>query len=134
MTRIPLVSALRELAQRIPKLSDQELMDSLIETLSSYGFSGSTGKPTPSGDISAARPSSIQIGGNHYKHFAIQPSEFCQKNKLDHCESAAIKYLCRHKLPGGKGLQDLQKARHFIDLIIEWEYENGERGQVPNTG
>lgn len=73
------------------------------------------------------RPSDKQIGGNHYKGFKIQPSEFCQKNELNHCESAAIKYICRHRLKG-IGIEDLEKAKHFIDLILEWEY-----GQTTNT-
>ena len=65
-------------------------------------------------------PYDKQIGGNHYKDMAIQPSEFINKNKLEFAEGNAIKYICRHSLKGGK--QDLEKAKHYIDMIIERDY------------
>lgn len=61
-----------------------------------------------------------QVGGNHYKSFKIQPVEFCQINKLDYCTSNVIKYVCRHAFKNG--LQDLEKAKHYIDLLIQMEY------------
>jgi hypothetical protein len=63
---------------------------------------------------------SNQIGGVHYKDLPIQPVEFCQKNKLNYCEANAIKYLCRHRDKGGR--EDLEKAKHYIDLLLEIEY------------
>ena len=60
-----------------------------------------------------------QVGGNHYKGFAIQPVEFCQKNKLNWCESNIIVYACRWRDKGG--LEDLEKIRHYVDLLIEIE-------------
>lgn len=63
---------------------------------------------------------SIQVGGDHYKNMAIQPVEFCMKNNLNFCVSSAIKYLCRYK--NKNGVEDLRKAQHFIDLLIEFEY------------
>lgn len=63
-----------------------------------------------------------QIGGRHYKSFAIQPIEFICTNKLGFCEGCIIKYISRHKLKGGR--QDLEKAKHFIDLLIKMEYES----------
>lgn len=65
-------------------------------------------------------PLKTQVGGSHYKRLKIQPVEFCQKNELNFCESSAIGYLCRHRLKGKK--QDLEKAIHFIQLLIEIEY------------
>jgi hypothetical protein len=58
----------------------------------------------------------------------IQPVEFIQKNGLGFCEGNVIKYVCRHKKKNG--LQDLLKARHYIDLLIELEYPSaaGEGG------
>lgn len=61
-----------------------------------------------------------QVGGGHYKSMAIQPVEFCQVNQLNFCESSVVKYVCRHRTKNG--LQDLKKARHFIELLIELEY------------
>ena len=66
-----------------------------------------------------------QVGGKHYVGFAIQPVVFCHKNRLGFIESSAIKYLCRHKSKGGK--EDLLKARHFIDLLIQLDYDGSEK-------
>lgn len=60
-----------------------------------------------------------QVGGDHYKRLAIQPVEFLHRNGIGFCEGAAIKYLCRWRDKGG--VADLEKARHFIDLLIEME-------------
>ena len=61
-----------------------------------------------------------QIGGTHYKKMKIQPSEFVMENKLLFAEGNVIKYICRHPYKDGK--QDLEKAKHFIDMIIERDY------------
>ena len=61
-----------------------------------------------------------QIGGDHYRKMAIQPSEFANRNNLPFAEGNAIKYICRHSLKGGK--QDLLKSKHYIDMIIERDY------------
>ena len=61
-----------------------------------------------------------QIGGTHYKDMKIQPSEFINKNKLQFAEGNAIKYICRHAYKGE--VQDLEKAKHYIDMIIERDY------------
>ena len=61
-----------------------------------------------------------QIGGSHYKDMKIQPSEFVNKNKLLFAEGNAIKYICRHAAKGE--VQDLEKAKHYIDMIIERDY------------
>lgn len=66
-------------------------------------------------------PLDVQIGGDHYKKFPIQPAEYCYKNKLDNLQSGVIKYITRHKLKGGK--DDLLKAKHLIDMMIEFEYK-----------
>ena len=67
-------------------------------------------------------PLNKQVGGNHYKGFKIQPIEFIHANNIAFCEANAIKYLCRHKEKNGK--QDLEKAKHYIDLLIKLEYGN----------
>jgi len=61
-----------------------------------------------------------QIGGTHYQKMKIQPSRFVIENKLLFPEGNVIKYICRHPYKGGK--QDLLKAKHFIDMIIERDY------------
>jgi len=61
-----------------------------------------------------------QIGGQHYKKYEIQPSLFINKNKILFAEGNAIKYICRHQDKGKK--QDLLKAIHYIEMIIERDY------------
>jgi hypothetical protein len=58
-----------------------------------------------------------QIGGTHYAENAIQPWDFIIANNLGYLEGTAIKYLCRWKSKGG--VQDLKKAKHFIEKAIE---------------
>lgn len=60
-----------------------------------------------------------QVGGNHYKDLKIQPIEFIHANNIPFCEANAIKYLCRWR--NKNGIEDLKKARHYIDLLIELE-------------
>ena len=62
-----------------------------------------------------------QIGGSHYKNMKIQPSKFINDNNLLFAEGNAIKYICRHAHKGGK--EDLKKAIHYIDMIIERDYQ-----------
>jgi len=66
-------------------------------------------------------PYTKQIGGKHYLKYKIQPSEFVIENKLLFPEGNIIKYICRHQYKGGK--EDLEKAKHFIDMIIERDYK-----------
>ena len=65
-------------------------------------------------------PYKKQIGGKHYLKYKIQPSEFVVENKLLYPEGNVIKYILRHQDKGGK--EDLLKAKHFIDMIIERDY------------
>ena len=66
-------------------------------------------------------PYDKQIGGTHYQKFKIQPSRFVIENKLLYPEGCVIKYILRHQDKGGK--QDLEKAKHMIDMIIERDYK-----------
>jgi hypothetical protein len=65
-------------------------------------------------------PYKKQIGGNHYSKFKVQPSKFINDNKLLFAEGNAIKYICRHSYKNGK--EDLKKAIHYIEMIIERDY------------
>ena len=67
-----------------------------------------------------SNPYDKQVGGDHYQSMKIQPAEFINKNKLPFAEGNAIKYICRHINKGGE--QDLEKAKHYIDMIIERDY------------
>ena len=61
-----------------------------------------------------------QVGGGHYKHLSIQPAEYCQRNRLNFCESSVIKYVTRHRAKNGR--QDIEKAIHFLNLLLEIDY------------
>jgi len=63
-----------------------------------------------------------QIGGTHYKKYVIQPSKFINDNKILFAEGNAIKYICRHQDKGKK--EDLLKAMHYIQMIIERDYND----------
>ena len=58
-----------------------------------------------------------QIGGSHYKKYKIQPVEFIVKNNIGFCEGNIIKYVLRFKDKGG--IADLEKAKHYIELLID---------------
>ena len=66
-------------------------------------------------------PYDKQIGGSHYKKMKIQPSKFVIENELLFPEGNVIKYICRHRYKNGK--EDLEKAVHFIEMIIERDYK-----------
>ena len=60
-----------------------------------------------------------QVGGDHYSKLAIQPVEYINKNNLTYLQGNVIKYVTRYK--DKNGVEDLQKAKHYIDLLIELE-------------
>ena len=62
----------------------------------------------------------IQIGGNHYNKYAIQPTEFIHKNNIGFVQGNILKYIIRYK--DKNGIEDLKKAKHYIDLLIEMDY------------
>jgi len=62
-----------------------------------------------------------QIGGNHYQ-MKIQPITFILENKLNFAQGNVIKYVCRYDKKNG--IEDLEKAKHYIDLLIEHEKYN----------
>ena len=68
------------------------------------------------------KPLNTQIGGNHYKNLKIQPIEYIMANNLNYCQGNAIKYLTRYK--DKNGLEDLKKAKHYINILIQLEYPN----------
>ena len=71
-------------------------------------------------DKEAVKAMDVQVGGNHYKNFEIQPTEFSMRNNLSFLQGCIIKRICRYKLKG-MAREDLEKAKHEIDMIIELE-------------
>lgn len=68
-------------------------------------------------------PLAVQVGGGHYKKLKIQPVEYIHANQLPFIEGSIVKYATRWREKGG--LQDLQKIKHFVDLLIELEQKAG---------
>ena len=64
-----------------------------------------------------SRALDVQEGGDHYKDMAIQPVEYMVANGIGFVEGSVIKYVSRWK--SKNGVEDLKKARHFLDLLIE---------------
>ena len=60
-----------------------------------------------------------QVGGDHYSKLPIQPFQYSMQNGLDPLQHTIIKYVTRFRDKGG--IADLEKAKHCIDLLIEFE-------------
>ncbi len=70
-----------------------------------------------------------QVAGGHYKALAIQPVEYIHKNGIGFIEGSVIKYVSRWR--GKNGVEDLKKARHFLDILIELESPTTSAPTVP---
>jgi hypothetical protein len=75
-------------------------------------------------------PLDSQVGGSHYKDMAIQPVEYIHVNNLPYIEGCVIKYVSRWR--SKNGIEDLRKAVHFLQMLIEMESEDG-RGSDTET-
>ena len=62
-----------------------------------------------------------QIGGKHYIKYKIQPSKYIIENKLLFPEGCVVKYVTRHQ--DKNKLEDIKKAIHYLEMIIERDYE-----------
>lgn len=68
-------------------------------------------------EATTSNPLKVQYGGTHYKDRAIQPIEYILANDLNFCEGCVVKYVTRWRDKGG--IEDLKKAKHYIDFLIE---------------
>lgn len=80
-------------------------------------YNGIVDPDSVSGPVESANSFSKQVGGNHYKNNAIQPVQYILANDIGFCEGNVIKYITRWKEKNG--LEDLFKARHYIDFLID---------------
>lgn len=88
------------------------LLNELLETEKDpLGLGVDTGGLTSSLDA--------QVGGSHYKDYKIQPIEYAMANNLNYCQANAVKYVTRYRDKGG--IEDLRKAIHNIEILIELE-------------
>src|ERR1044072_4220508 len=63
-----------------------------------------------------------QVGGSHYKT-PISHWDFVLANDIPYLEAQIIRYLIRGRKKNG--LEDLQKAQHYLDKLTEWAKETG---------
>ena len=96
-----------------------------------YSLTGTTGREIPCGptlffkegqQVFGISNLEVQVGGSHYKQFVIQPMEYNVVNSIPFAEGNIIKYVSRWKLKGG--VEDLKKARHILNYLIEVEEKN----------
>lgn len=66
-----------------------------------------------------------QVGGDHYRRLPVQPVQFALRHDLDACAYSILKYVSRHRSKGG--VQDIQKARHFLAMRRSLAVRSGVR-------
>nr|DAE86729.1 MAG TPA: nucelotide kinase [Caudoviricetes sp.] len=112
------------------------------ELVATQGFHVNSVWTTPSGDMRSVTadithedggedvstqppsPKSTQVGGDHYSKMKIQPIDFITANELGYIEGNIIKYVCRYK--SKNGVEDLEKAQHYLQMLIEQETKTKE--------
>lgn len=61
-----------------------------------------------------------QVGGDHYKKYAIQPVEYIHANGLDFMQGNIVKLATRFRDKGGA--EDLRKVKQYADILLALEY------------
>lgn len=84
-----------------------------------------TGGSSPNPKTSALQ---VQVAGDHYKALSIQPVEYIHANAIGYFEGNVLKYVTRWRTKGG--LADLEKAKHYIELLLELELANDKRNSA----
>jgi hypothetical protein len=93
--------------------------DAMRETIKIQPYKEEAQWPYPE---SKENPLDVQVGGGHYKALEIQPVQYIHANKIPFIEGNIIKYITRWRDKGGKA--DLEKVKHFVDLLIELEFKD----------
>jgi hypothetical protein len=93
--------------------------------------SGDAGRPAagPAQQPTPSRANDTQVAGDHYKQFKYETWDVILDWGLGYLDGNAVKYLSRwrHK----NGIEDLKKARHYIDKLIETETERARATDHP---
>ena len=78
-------------------------------------------------------PLDVQIAGSHYKTKKIQPVEYISANNLNFLEGCIVKRITRWR--DKNGIQDLEKIKHEVDLLIEMEKRYGSlaKSEAPSV-
>ena len=64
------------------------------------------------------------INPNHYKQGNIEVIDFILDQDMDYLTASITKYICRWRFKNG--IEDLKKARWFLDKLIEQQEEEGD--------
>lgn len=71
-----------------------------------------------------------QVGGNHYE-MEIEPIVFILANNLPFIEATVLRYIARWK--NKNGVEDLKKAIHYLEILVEDVEANPERYGLGST-
>ena len=82
-------------------MEDSDSWDEELKKLGRYDLIGGAHRTTP----------------KHYRE-GIEPIKFIQSHNMNFAAGNVIKYICRYQHKG-TALEDLNKARHYIDLLIK---------------
>lgn len=90
-----------------------------------FGLVGEVGSATNYAKQEVQKsPTDKQVGGSHYK-LPIQPIEYILANGLGYCEANVVKYVSSWRNKGG--IQDLMKAIHYLEMLIEQEEKDASK-------
>lgn len=107
----------------LTRLLEQDLEDKMAELKETLEEKVAKGAAQYQQDHAKAQAANArQVGGQHYQQ-PIQVWDFVVQNNIPYLEGNAIKYIARHKAKGG--VEDLKKAKHYIDKIIEMQHTGG---------
>lgn len=70
----------------------------------------------------------IQVGGQHYKTGTFEHWDWTERQGIGYLEGCASKYVARFRDKGGR--QDLQKAVHYVDKLIELHRATSRRNRA----
>tara|TARA_B100001079_G_scaffold186336_1_gene160495 strand:- start:215 stop:442 length:228 start_codon:yes stop_codon:yes gene_type:complete len=68
------------------------------------------------------------ISPDYYKRGNIEVTDFILDQSMSFLEGNIVKYLVRHKEKSG--INDLRKARWYLDKLIEEQLKHGEENKL----
>lgn len=79
------------------------------------------------------RANDRQVGGDHYnKYGEIQPWDLWWMYRMNPFQANVVKYAMRYR--DKDGIKDLEKAKHYIEKLIELELAGKGDLRVTDTG
>ena len=67
----------------------------------------------------------------HYTKWKIEPITFIMENNIPFAEANVVKYVMRWR--DKNGIQDLEKAKRYIDMVIEKEIKDKDQLNLFDT-